>query len=429
MEISTAVLNSSTNSTYINCNIDSYIEKDFERDISPISAIHPGTPIEFQIPGTGIFYISLRDSYFDIQFKVTNADGTDLVGEAPVGPANLLAHTMFSNIELYLNGKQITEPTNHYHYRAYLETLANYSSYVQKKRLLIEGWLLDTAGQMAANNGHDGHNAGLVSRKAWINGSRSMRLLLRPRLDLFHQDADIPPNTDIRIRLHPNRNQVVLITSAALQYQLTIQNIRFWVRTREVSAQCSINHQHMLSLGHSYRILMPGVKIKTLSVPAGSLRHEFDNLYMGQLPHRVILALINDAYMNGTYASNPFNFQHFGLNYIALRVNGELVPRSPYEPDFGDRADYIRDYFQMLSALDLDTDTSHTLCLNPEEWATGFTFFAFKLFPNQSHYRPAGSVRLEIRFALATTAVINIILLSESTGSVEIDKYKNVLLS
>ena len=423
-----ALSNTSIRTSYINTNIENFIEKDYDREINPISAIHPGSPIEFQISGTNIFYISLRDSYFDLQFNVTLGDGNNLPADAAVGPANLLAHSLFSNIELSLNGKQVTEPTIHYQYRAYLETLANYSSYVQEKRLVSEGWLLDTASHFDAPNGHDGANAGLVARKAWIHQSRHHRLILRPRLDLFHQDCDLPPNTDVRLRLIPNRDEFYLITSVNVHYHLTIQSVRFWIRTREVSAQCLLSHQQMLHSGVNYRIHMPSIRIKTLSIPAGTIRQEFDNLYMGQLPHKIIMGMVLGTHMDGTYGSNPYWFQHFGLTYLVLRVNGELVPRNGFQPNF-ENNDYIRDYVQILNALDLDSSTNNALCLSPTQWANGFSFFAFKLFPNQSQYRPSGSVRLEVRFAAQTAGVINIILLSESTGSIEIDKYKNVLIN
>ena len=293
--------NTSVRTSYINTNIENFIEKDYDREINPISAIHPGSPIEFQISGTNIFYISLRDSYFDIQFNVVLANGGDIPADAPLGPANLLAHSLFSNIELSLNGKQVTEPTIHYQYRAYLETLANYSSYVQEKRLISEGWLLDTPAQFGALSGLDGANLGLVARKVWIHQSRRCRLLLRPRLDIFHQDSDLPPNTDVRIRLIPNRDQFYLITSGNVHYHLNIQAIRFWIRTREVSGQCLLNHQQMLHNGLNYRIHMPSIRIKTLSIPTASLRQEFDNLYMGQLPHRIIMAMVLGDHMDGTY--------------------------------------------------------------------------------------------------------------------------------
>lgn len=407
---------------------ESSIEKEYDRDFSPISALNPSSPIEFLVPGISLFYVSLKDSYFDIQMKITLADGANLPVDAPVAPANLIAHTLFSNIELYLNGKQITEPTNHYHYRAYIQTLLNSTPYAQEKRIIMEGWIIDTSGQLAVVNAHDGDNAGLVARGAWFPLSRSHRLILRPRLDLFNQDADIPPNTDIRLRLIPNRDSVSLICSNNVLYRVAIQSIKFWVHTREMSSASLVSHQQQVHSGQCYRIPFPTIRIKTLSVPAGSLRQEFDNLYLGQLPHRVILVMLAGEHIMGTYGSNPFNFQNFDVSYLALRVNGELVPRHAYQPNFAG-ADYIRDYLQVLNALELDGDNANGLCLSPLEWANGFTFFAFKLFPNQGVFRSNGSVRLDIRFGVQTTAIITILLISESSGSVEIDKYKNVILN
>ena len=34
--------NTSIRTSYINTNIDNFIEKDYDREINPISAIHPG---------------------------------------------------------------------------------------------------------------------------------------------------------------------------------------------------------------------------------------------------------------------------------------------------------------------------------------------------------------------------------------------------
>ena len=423
-------MDSSTTINYISTHgNEANVEREYERDFSPVSALNIGSPIEFLVPGTSLFYVSLKDSYFDIQVKITNADGSNLAADAPVGPANLMAHTMFSNIELYLNGKQITEPTNHYHYRAYMDTLLNSSLTAQTKRMIMEGWLIDTSGQVNVTNAFDGENIGLVERAAWFPLSRSHRLILRPRLDLFNQDDDIPPNTDIRIRMIPNPDAVVLMSTGNVLYRFQIQSIRFWVRTCEMASNFLVSQQQLVHSGVSYRIPFPTVRIKTLSVPIGTLRQEFDNLYLGQLPHRVIMMMLSGQHVMGTYGSNPFNFQNFDVNYLALRVNGELVPRYGFTPNFGVAQDYIREYLQVLGAIDLAGVNPNGLCLSPLEWANGFTFFAFKLFPNQGSFRPNGSVRLDIRFGTQTTGQITILLISESMGCVEIDKYKNVILN
>ena len=420
----------SPSSSYItSLNNDSVIEKDYDRDFSPISALNPGSPIEFLIPGTGLLYVSLKDSYFDFQLKITQIDNGNIDANATVGPANLIAHSLFSNIELYINGKQVTEPTNHYHYRAYIQSLLNTTEYEQNKRLIMEGWKIDTSGYLNIVNAHDGLNTGLVARKAWFAVSRWHRLILKPRIELFNQDLVIPPNTDIRIRLIPNRDQVSLMWSGVTQFHTHIQSIRFWARSREVTSSTLIMHQQQLHAGQSYKIAYPTISIKSLNVPIGSLRQEFDNLYLGNLPNRVILVMLSGDHVMGTTGSNPFNFQNFNINYLAMRVNGELVPRQAYQPNFGEAHDYIRDYLQVLAAIDLDGECSNTLCLSPSEWANGFTFFAFKLFQKGSSVKPSGSVRLDIRFGTLTAAIITILLFSESEGAIEIDKYKNVLLS
>jgi hypothetical protein len=404
------------------------IEKEYDRVFSPISALQHGMPIEFHVVGTSLFYISLKDSYFDIKFKITNPDGSNLDGAATVGPVNLVSHAIFKNIELSLNGKQISEPTNNYPYRAYIETLLNYTSNVQEKRLVVEGWAMDTAGHFAATNAHDGDNTALVSRKAWITTSHSVRMIFHPSLDIFHQDGDIPPNTDIKIRLLPNDETFFLMANVDNEaYHFSLQSIHFWARTHEVCSSYLLAQQAQLHSGLSYLIKMPSVKIKTLSIPTGSVRVELDNIYMGQLPHRIILGLVQADHMNGTWQSNPFHFQHYGVTSLMLKVNGEQIPRDGYNPLFTDETDYIRDYFQVLQALDLDTDTAHAFSLTPTEWASGSTLFAFKLFPNQSSLHRSGTVKLEMRFGAQTPHIITIILLSESTSSIEIDKYKNIL--
>ena len=262
-------------------NLETFVEKEYDRDISPIATIQANTPIEFQIPGTSNFYVSLANSYFDIQCNVVLPDGANIANDSTVGPVNLLPHAIFSNIELCLNGKQISEPTNHYPYRSFLETLTNYSSTVLEKRHVIEGWTLDTAGQLGVTNGNQGANVGLIARHAWLAISRNVRFIFRPHLDLFHQDADIPPNTDIRIRLIPARNSFFLMAAGNdVAYRLQIRNIRLWLRTREVNAACLIEHNQQLHSGLSFRITMPTVRMKTLAIPAGSQRCEFDNLYM-----------------------------------------------------------------------------------------------------------------------------------------------------
>ena len=70
-----------------------------------------------------------------LQAKITKQDGTNLDANDPVGPVNLLLHSLFSQVDISLNGIQVTTSTNTYPYRAMLETLLSYGGDAKKSQL------------------------------------------------------------------------------------------------------------------------------------------------------------------------------------------------------------------------------------------------------------------------------------------------------
>ena len=88
-----------------------------------------GTPIEFEISGNGEDYVDLANSMLYVQAKIVKPDGTDL--EA-AGPTNLFLH-MFSQLDISLNGTQVTASMNTYPYRAMLETLLSYGEDAKRR--------------------------------------------------------------------------------------------------------------------------------------------------------------------------------------------------------------------------------------------------------------------------------------------------------
>jgi len=95
----------------------------------PLTTVSDGTPIEFEINGTGEDYINLASSMLYVQAKIVKPDGTALDA---AGPANLFLHSLFSQVDISLNGTQVTASMNTYPYRAMLETLLSYGDDAKK---------------------------------------------------------------------------------------------------------------------------------------------------------------------------------------------------------------------------------------------------------------------------------------------------------
>ena len=127
---------------------------------------------------------------------------------------------------------------------------------------------------------------------------------------------------------------------------------------------------------------------------------------------------------------NPYNFQNFGINYLALSVNSQLLPRIPLEPNFATN-DYLREYLTVLEAMGYDTGP-YTWGIAPSSWATGYNIWVFKVTPGSigslRSNQVNGDIRLEMKFAAPTTGNITLLVLSEEPATLEIDKFNHVLL-
>ena len=75
--------------------------------------------------------------------------------------------------------------------------------------------------------------------------------------------------------------------------------------------------------------------------------------------------------------------------------------------------------------------------LTPQQWANGYTLFAFKLIESligagvaglRSHSK-GGNNRLELSFAQPTFANLKLILMYQTPAVFEIDKFNNVVMT
>ena len=80
------------------------------------------------IPGTGDAYLDLANTYLLIRAKVVRGDGTDLAADTQVAPVNNWLHSLFSQVDVYINDTLVTPSSNTYPFRAYVETLLSYGA-------------------------------------------------------------------------------------------------------------------------------------------------------------------------------------------------------------------------------------------------------------------------------------------------------------
>jgi len=415
--------------------VQAAIIREFDKDYLPIATLQDETPIEFYIKGADRLYLDLNNSKLEIKGKfVLAADGKDVPADAHVGPVNNFLHSLFSKVEVDVQGTTVGDVNDLYPYRAYLETLLSATGQLEATRLKTEAYLRDTNEQESDwktgdADGNLGKNKGYKDRQKAFATSKQVTMVGRLHHDLFHQNLDLPPNIDLKIRLLPARKEFYIkkpVDNAVL-YRFVITKARLLMRTKEASASLVLAHEKMLQKAN-FRIPLNKVSLTRRTIASGTSSLEIDNLFQGTLPKRIMCALVRDSHMHGEFSTNPFFMQNFGLTHMGIDVNGIECPKIPYQPDFTN-GDYIREYFLFLEGLGLDLGTK-TINITPEDWARNCNIYVFRLMPSGIPSIPAsGSVRLKLKFAVAAAFNINLLVYSESSNVLEIDQAHNVIIT
>lgn len=123
------------------------------RDVNPTRVSI--NPVEFQI-APSVDYIDLSRSLFSFKIKFKDTIGANLDAAKNFFPAPNLLRTMIKQPRIWINGVLITEQTDSNAYKAYIETILNYSQ-DDTKTFLKSSQVTANNLDIAANNGlgHD----------------------------------------------------------------------------------------------------------------------------------------------------------------------------------------------------------------------------------------------------------------------------------
>jgi len=196
----------------------------------PLTTIGDGSPIEFDVSGTGDDYIDFANTLLHVKAKITLANGNDLAAAAVVGPTNLFLHSLFSQVDISLNGTLVTPSTSTYPYRAMIETLLSYGQEAKTSQLTSVMYYKDDAGQMDRTTFDDENNVngGLAKRRQLAARSRVMDMMGRLHADIFFQDRYMLNEVGVRIKLIRNKDAFCLM--GAGEHKVNIMHASLFVR-------------------------------------------------------------------------------------------------------------------------------------------------------------------------------------------------------
>lgn len=395
-----------------------------------------GNIIDMEITGKhGMEYVDLKRSKLYVKAKIVKGDGSKLETTDYVGPVNLFLQSMFSQVEVTMQGKLVTSTTSHYPYKAMIQTLLSYGDEAKTSQLTSQLWEKDTAGHLDDNDIDGGGNVGLYKRSLYF--ARSMTVDMEGPIyhDLFQVDRLILNQVAINVRLTRARPEFYLMTNAASpDFKVLIEDIVLKACKVQINPAVIYGHAEILkSVNAKYPFTK--TEVKQIAIAAGTVNFDQDQLFQNIRPNRVVVGFVNALGAAGDYTKNPFNFQHFNVNQIGLFVDNVPVSGNVMRLNFNATSGrtIIQAFNNMFEVTDKWLHDSG-IQISRSEFAGGYAMYCFEIEPNFGddgtylHLLKQGNVRLEVQFSSALTDAISCIVYAEYPGYFEINAARDVIL-
>ncbi|GFU58839.1 uncharacterized protein F54H12.2 [Trichonephila clavipes] len=210
----------------------------------PIANVTDGGPVEFLISGSGEDYLDLSQTQLYVKAKILKNDGKVLTDDDKIGPVNLFLHSLFSQVDISLNGRIVSSSNNTYPYRAILETILNHGYDSKTSQLSSEIYYKDTAGRMNIYDDDKEPNEGFNKRASLFKKSVTVDMIGRLHVDLFNQDRLLLNLVDLKIKLIRSKPEFCLMGNEG--YKIVFDHVSIFVRKVHINPGVLIAHAKAL---------------------------------------------------------------------------------------------------------------------------------------------------------------------------------------
>jgi len=419
-----------TPSTNVSISNSSFIEL---LTLNPVNI----TPYHFKIHAT-TNYIDLAKCYIFTELRIKKEkDGklVDIEKDDNVSPVQLIGHTIWKNCRISINGTQVFEGNSLMAYKSIFDYELTYPQSVKDSYLSVAGYYDD--GPTQTYSGIDANGYGVKSRKALFldeeGKPRSAQFMAKLDVDICNQPRYLVNQCEVDIELLPNESKFLLSApwDTAPTYHLEVLACKLYVKKIELMDSLAFDIAKKLELKPA-RYPMRKTSLKSLFISED--RTEFNaNLWMDQVPRRIILGMVANADFVGQQRTTPFFFQNFNLRDISITAGGVTFPTAPYSLDFPN-GKYARIYHDMQEAIGY-AGTLESNGISMFRYANGgFCFFVFNLTNSQEDNGPemfdlikngATSVKMTFNKPVPKGGVV-LIAMGESDSLLMLDKNRTI---
>ena len=366
-------------------------------------------------------YTDLNEASLYLEYQVVQPDGTVVTAADEAAPVNNILHSVFSNVQMLVNGEKLTGNYEQYPYKSYITDLI--ATEYRDKQTRLKGcqkWLPDTAGQMDTR---DAPNAGWFQRRADSAGPHVKSVVGKPHLDMLDQCKLLPSHCELRFIFERTTNLFHMQQAADQDYSIVIKKAEMTIRQVVVRDEVVEVHNKSVMDPRMGAFNYPISRSKVIkhTLPQGAQDYTFTLPDTTQIPSQLILGLVKESASAGSKSENPYNFKHYDIRETVVQFDHQ---KFEIKTNFT-TGNVIKAYARLYSETGIQAsglDCGITL----DDFKNGYTLLAFDLTADRTpedariNLVRQGKVTLSLRFGTALPHPVSVICLSSYDNLIQL---------
>jgi len=395
----------------------------------PKASLDGANTIEFEIQSSADEYIDMKNIYLSMTCKLIDQGGANFpAANNDHAPTNYVLNTAFEQLAIYLGSTLVSQASQHYNYMSFIEAVTTPSNF-SNQSMTPSGFVSTNYWNRAKNWEEPDTNLARI-----FTASATVKLYGKLHGPIFNSNRLLISGVPIKLEFTktndrwPTVSENAAFTAAAYpKFQINEMNI--YARKVKIAPAIINAHAQALRISNAiYPVKRPNIKV--INLTGGQSSFNIDNLFLGQIPSKIIFGLVREDAFRGQTFRDPLRFENFNLNYLSLNVNGEMIPKVPYEPNYANER-YSREYHDFL--LNLGFNPINTPPIDLDSYKNGLCLYSFNLntdFSSTDKYinlPKNGYVNLQLKFSANIPAHnVKLIVYSEFDNTIEIDENRNI---
>ena len=111
--------------------------------------------------------------------------------------------------------------------------------------------------------------------------------------DIFNQNRYMINGVTIKLRMIRFKDCFVLMSANAESYTVDIVSAKLLIRKLKIAPSLALAHEKLMAKKNT-KYPLTRVEVKVFHLPKGQKSFTHDNLFLGQLPKRVVLGILDN---------------------------------------------------------------------------------------------------------------------------------------